>query len=112
MDTQLKYRNIIRSVLQNYADYRSTLSDGYGAQVLFDDEHGQYLVLDIGWSGDQYLHATPIHLSLIDSKIWIQYDDTEEGVVNDLIAAGVPKDDLVLGFRHPRVRQHTGFAVA
>lgn len=112
MDTRLKYQNIIKSVLQNHADYRTALPDGYVSQVLFDDERGQYLVLDIGWSGDKYLHATPIHVSLIGEKIWIQYDDTEEGVATELLAAGVPKEDIVLGFRHPKVRQHTGFAVA
>ncbi|MBW4676259.1 MAG: XisI protein [Desmonostoc geniculatum HA4340-LM1] len=112
MDTRLKYQDIIKSILQRYADHRAALPDSYDSQILFDDERGQYLVLDIGWSGDKYLHATPIHLSLINSKIWIQYDDTEEGVVTDLMEAGVPKEDIVLGFRHPKVRQHTGFAVA
>ncbi|MFN6486119.1 MULTISPECIES: XisI protein [unclassified Nostoc] len=111
MDTRLKYQDIIKTVLQNHANYRTGLPDGYASQVLFDDERGQYLVLDIGWSGDKYLHATPIHLSLIDEKIWIQWDDTEEGVATDLLEAGVPKKDIVLGFRHPKVRQHTGFAV-
>jgi hypothetical protein len=66
----------------------------------------------MGWNGDNYLHTTPIHLSLIDDKIWIQYDDTEEGIATDLIDAGVPKEDIVLGFRHPKIRRHTGFAVA
>lgn len=112
MDTKLKYQNIIKGVLQNHTDYRTGLGDGYTSQVLFDDERGQYLVLDIGWNGDKYLHATPIHLSLIGEKIWIQWDDTEEGVASDLLEAGVPKEDIVLGFRHPQVRQHTGFAVA
>ena len=112
MNTQLKYQEIIKSILQRHADYRATLPDGYNSQVLFDDERGQYLVLDIGWSDDKYLHATPIHLSLIGEKIWIQYDDTEEGVANDLMEAGVPKEHIVLGFRHPKVRQHTDFAVA
>jgi hypothetical protein len=112
MDTQLKYREIIKSVLRNHADDRTALPDSYQSQVLFDEDRGQYLILDIGWSGDQYLHATPIHISLIDNKVWIQYDDTEEGVVGDLMVAGIPKEDIVLGFRHPKVRQYTGFAVA
>ncbi|MDZ8262853.1 XisI protein [Nostoc sp. ChiQUE01b] len=108
----LKYQDIIKTVLQNHANYHRTgLPDGYASQVLFDDERGQYLVLDIGWSGDKYLHATPIHLSLIGEKIWIQWDDTEEGVATNLLEAGVPKEDIVLGFRHPKVRQYTGFAV-
>jgi len=112
MDTRLKYREILKSVLQKHADYRTTLPDGYTSQVLFDDERGQYLILDMGWSGDKYLHATPIHLSLVGNKIWIQSDDTEEGVATDLLEAGVPKKDIVLGFRHPKIREHTGFAVA
>jgi hypothetical protein len=29
MDTQLRYRDIIKSVLQNHADYRTALADGY-----------------------------------------------------------------------------------
>ena len=111
MATQLNYQQIIKSVLQEHAHYRATLPDEYTCQPLFDDEQGQYLILDMGWKGDQYLHATPIHISLVGNKIWIQYDDTEEGIATDLMAAGVPKTDIVLGFRHPKVRQHTGFAV-
>lgn len=112
MDTRLKYQSIVKNVLQNHADYRATLPDSYTSQPIFDDERGQYLILDMGWHGDKYLHATPIHISLIDDKVWVQYDDTEEGVATDLMAAGVPKEDIVLGFRHPKIRQHTGFAVA
>jgi XisI protein len=109
MDTRLKYQEIIKAVLQEHANFRNTIPDGYHSQLLFDDERGGYLVLDLGWNDDNYLHATPIHVNLIDGKIWIQYDDTEEGVATDLLAAGVPKEDIVLGFRHPRVRQYTEF---
>lgn len=48
----------------------------------------------------------------IGDKVWIKYDDTEEGVATDLVNAGIPKKNIVLGFRHPKIRQHTGFAVA
>ena len=112
MDTRLNYQNIIKTVLQNHADYRANLPDGYTSQVLFDDKRGQYLIIDLGWNGDSYLHATPIHITLIRDKVWIQYDDTEEGVATDLVNAGIPKENIVLGFRHPKIRQHTGFAVA
>ncbi|NET09834.1 MAG: XisI protein [Merismopedia sp. SIO2A8] len=49
--------------------------------------------------------------SLVDGNIWIQDDDTEDDIATDWVA-GVPKEDIVLGFRHPKVRQHTGFAIA
>ena len=112
MDTRLKYQGIIKTVLQNHANYRTTLPDGYTSQVIFDDERGHYLVLDFGWSGNKYLHATPIHLSLVVDKVWIQCDETEEGIATDLMEAGIPKEDIVLGFRYPKIRKYTGFAVA
>jgi hypothetical protein len=112
MDRTLKYQQIIKTILTENAKYRASIPDGYNSQVLFDDERGSYLVLDIGWNNDKYLHATPIHIDIIDQKIWIQYDDTEEGIANDLITAGVPKEDIVLGFRHPRMRQFTTFAAS
>ncbi|NEO44772.1 MAG: XisI protein [Moorea sp. SIO4A3] len=112
MDTRLNYQDIIKKVLMEHADYRASLPDSYDSQVLFDDQRGHYLVLDIGWNDDYYLHATPIHLDLIGDTIWIQYDDTEEGIATDLLEAGIPANDIVLGFRHPQVRQYTGFAVS
>nr|WP_287600910.1 element excision factor XisI family protein [Thiothrix sp.] len=39
-------------------------------------------------------------MRLIDGKIWIQYDGTEEGVATELLEACVPKDHIALGFRH------------
>jgi hypothetical protein len=111
MDTRLNYQDIIKKILQEHAQYRASLPDSYDSQVLFDDERGRYLVLDIGWNDDKYLHTTPLHLDLISDKIWIQYDDTEEGIATDLLEAGVPKEDIVLGFRHPKIREYTGFAV-
>jgi XisI protein len=52
-----------------------------------------------------------MHIDVKDGKIWIQYDGTEEGVANRLVAAGVPKDEIVLGFQSPFQRMHTDFAV-
>ncbi len=112
MATRIAYQDLIKRLLQEHADYRNALPDPYQSEVLFDDERGHYLVLDVGWNQDKYLHTTPIHLSLVNDKIWIQCDDTEEGIATDLLAAGVPKEDIVLGFRHPKIRQHTGFAIA
>ncbi|MGB3207023.1 MAG: element excision factor XisI family protein, partial [Crinalium sp.] len=39
-----------------------------------------------------------------------QRDFTEVGVANELLAAGVPKQDIVLGFQAPYKRKFTEFA--
>jgi hypothetical protein len=53
-----------------------------------------------------------LHIDIIDSKLWIQHDGTEEGIAGELVAAGIPKEHIVLGFKPPEQRKHTEFAVA
>jgi hypothetical protein len=53
-----------------------------------------------------------MHLDIIDGKIWIQRDGTEDGIAYELEDAGVPKCDIVLAFHSEDVRPHTGYAVA
>jgi len=111
MDTRLTYQTLIKQILLDYAQYKPAYGDIY-SRVSFDDEHGSYALLQVGWHGDEYIHGAVIHLDLLEDKIWIQCDGTEEGVATELVAAGIPKEAIVLGFRHPRVRPYTGFAVA
>jgi hypothetical protein len=109
MDTRLDYLTTIKAILQDYAEYYQ--QGGITLRKRFDDEHKSYMLLKIDWQNKKYIHRSPIHMEVIDGKIWIQHDDTEEGVATDLLKAGVPKKDIVLGFHHPKVRPHTGFAV-
>ena len=51
-----------------------------------------------------------VHIDIAGGKVLIQRDGTEHGVANELIAAGIPKDQIVLGFQAPEVRQYTEFA--
>lgn len=76
-----------------------------------DDEHGNYVILQADCCGGHYLQGTIIYIRLIDGKIWVQYDSTEYMVANELVDVGVPKTEIVLGFRHPSVKQYIGFSV-
>ena len=44
--------------------------------------------------------------------MWIRCDNTEDGIATELVAAGVPKEDIVLGFKSEAMRRDTEFAVA
>lgn len=111
MGSRLNYAEVVKKILQDYADFFSKNSI-YPLRPIFDDEHQSYLLLDVNWHGHKYIHHTPIHVDIINNKIWIQYDDTEEGIATDLLAVGVPAQDIVLGFRPAEVRPYTEFAVA
>ncbi|MGD1864684.1 MAG: element excision factor XisI family protein [Phormidesmis sp.] len=47
-----------------------------------------------------------------DDKIWIHFDGIEDSITEELVEAGIPQDKIVLSFHSPRVRQHTGYAIA
>jgi len=110
MDTQ-HYSSIIKQILTQYANYLSS-DEEVKAQVVFDDERNHYLLLEMGWQNKKYIYQLIMHLTLIDGKVWIQQDYTEAGIVDELIEMGIPPAQIVLGFRHPKLRQYTGFAVA
>lgn len=57
------------------------------------------------------MHGCLVHLDIIDGKIWVQRDETEDGVTQDLVAAGIAKDKIVLAFHPADVRQYIGYAV-
>jgi hypothetical protein len=51
-------------------------------------------------------------LEIRDGKIWILIDNTEEGIANELVDHGVPRNHIVLGFYSPQLRELGEFAVA
>jgi hypothetical protein len=114
-----QWRDVIEQVLLDYAAIPYSYSE-VRKEAVFDRERdpselgeaNRYLVLAMGWEGYRYEHGCMIHVDIIEGKIWIQRDGTEDGVALDLENAGVPKERIVLGFKPPEVRPMTGYAVA
>lgn len=111
MDNLDKYRTIIENVLTDYAKVPYAYGD-IASRVVIDCANNQYLLVNVGWDQGRRIHGCLIHLDIIDDKIWIQRDGTEEGIATLLLEAGIPKNQIVLAFRAPELRQHTGFATA
>jgi hypothetical protein len=111
MDTLDHYRQIIRSALQPYTQI-TYANINLRNLAAFDPETDQYAILSEGWDGHRHHHGCLIHIEIRDGTIWVQRDGTEDGIANELVNAGIPKDGIVLGFQEPSVRPHTGFAVA
>jgi hypothetical protein len=117
MDKLEYYRSIIKKILTGY--YEMTVKgvivcDELDADVrlAFDEERDQYLWFRSGWDDKQRICHITMYLRLKDGKIWVEEDLTDLCVVDDLLAAGIPKSDIVLGFHHPSKRALTEFATA
>jgi hypothetical protein len=111
MATLEHYRQLIERTLTAYAQIPYAYGD-IQIQTVFDRESDHYLLMLVGHEGVRRVHGCLVHVDIIDGKIWIQRDGTEQGIARDLLEAGVPKDRIVLAFRSPEMRQHTEFAVA
>lgn len=111
MDKLDNYKKIIKSVLSFYLNIKYANADISNRRA-YDDENSQFIIISEGWLDNQHFHSCLIHIEIIDKKIWIQCDNTENGIANELVKEGIPKENIVLGFHEPSVRKYTGFAVA
>jgi hypothetical protein len=111
MDTLENYRQLIRKILTEHAQIPYARGD-IQSETVFDRESDRYLLIINGRENGKRVHGCLIHVEIINGKIWIQRDGTEYGVAGELLKAGVPKDQIVLGFRSPEIRRHTEFAIA
>jgi hypothetical protein len=105
------YREIIAAVLHAY----TLIPYAYGdlrTEAIVDHTQDHYMLVTIGWDSGMRVYAVLAHIQLRDAKVWIEHDNTEDGIATELSAAGIPKDQIVLGFRPPEIRPYTEYAVA
>jgi hypothetical protein len=110
MDKLEKYRHYIKSIIEEYSQYKPSYGD-VELQVIIDKEHNHYQLMTVGWNGEKRIHGIMLHIDIKDSKIWIQHNGTERRIAQDLLELGVPKQDIVLAFHSPTRRKYSDFAV-
>jgi hypothetical protein len=110
MEVLSRYQEIIMHVLSDLAE--ACTRDGVEILPVFDAERDNYLVLDAGWAGTRRIHHIIAHLRIRNGKIWVEVDNTDFRIVEQLLEAGVPKGSIVLAFHSPQKRPLTEFAVA
>jgi len=110
MDTIESYRNIIQSVLSDYAAV-PIYNGSIDCYTVFDTQQDHYMVMDVGWDGQRRVHGCVLHLDIKKGKIWVEQNMTEMRIAQELVTRGVAKEDIVLGFIAPEMREYTGYAV-
>lgn len=111
MDDLNQYRKVIRELIETYAQYRPSLGD-VQIEVVFDEANDHYELVYAGWTGPYRIHGSVLHIDIRNEKIRIQHDGTEDGVAEELVKNGIPRDRIVLEYKPPEIRPYLEFAVA
>jgi hypothetical protein len=113
MDLAKKHKEIVKSVVLEIADMASS-SDPIEVQTIIDEERGHYILFSVGWENTNWVYGTFVHIDVkVDGKVWLQHDGTDLKVGDLLIQKGIPKNQIVVGFQPPHMRElMDGFAVA
>lgn len=112
MDKIKKYQDAIKTVIKKHSGSITPNYTEYNEMVVFDDERGHYLLMDIGWNKSKRIQNITIHIDIKEGKVWIQTDWTDTVITEQLEALGVDKQDIVLAFHAPCRRADMAYPVA
>ena len=107
MDSVEHYSQIVINLIESYAGVSSANEPDICNETLFDAVNHRYLLLSLGWSKGQRIHHTVIHIDIIDGYVWIQANNTDCLIAEELVESGISRGAIVLGMQPPEVRPHT-----
>ncbi|MBD2501167.1 XisI protein [Anabaena azotica] len=112
MDKLTEYPKIIKQILTEYVELcKVNPNSGIETFLIVDESKAHYIWMNLGWQNGDRISGITVYVRIRDNKFWIEEDWTEDGIATDLVRAGVPKEDIVLAFHEPKMRQYTDFAV-
>lgn len=113
MDTLDKeaLKQITIKILEDYLEFLGNDPETE-LELVIDETNDRYLLIETGWHQNKRIYGTLIHIDIIDGKIWIQQDGTEEGIANELVSLGVSSQQIVLAYKSLERRKITEFAVS
>lgn len=111
METLERYRSIIRDLIKRYAAYQPARGE-VEIEAICDPQNDHYELMYSGWNGPYRIHGSVLHIDIRNGKVWVQYDGTDRGIAEELVEAGIPRDQIVLGFKSPDMRPYTDFGTA
>ena len=111
MDKLTFYRQYIKELLTEYSKC-IPINGEIEVQTIFDTEHDHYQIVDLGWDKHRRIYNCIMHLDIKDGKIWIQRNQTDRLIAEELVIMGVSKQDIILGVQPVYAREYTGYGVA
>jgi len=93
MAGDVDFRQAIQTVFQRYVGLART-DRGVELIAVCDAETGNYLLMNVGWSGRDRIHSVVVHLRAIGEQIRVEWNGTDT-LIDDLIELGLREEDFV-----------------
>ena len=110
-----KNQKILAAYIQELADEKNNaLGNDLTYQPIIDLKGNHFQLMRIGWHQQKYLYAVLVHFDINaeTGNVWVQQNNTEILLDEELERRGIKKNNLVLGFRSPEMRPFSDFAIA
>ncbi|MBC8151862.1 MAG: XisI protein [Bacteroidetes bacterium] len=104
MDKIANYQQVLKAVITQYGSIKKSLTPGVKSQTIIDSDNHHYQLLSIGWHNHRFVYAVILHFDIIGEKVWIQQNNTDVLIADELISRGITKTDIVLGFVSEQAR--------
>ncbi|MBC6479745.1 MAG: XisI protein [Hormoscilla sp. GM7CHS1pb] len=95
MEHSLNYADILKQTLQEATRDQPSVQ-AIKVYPVCDTETGHFLVLATGYDKQRWMDSIIFHARLLDPLVVIELDNFEDGLTEDLIAAGIPLNILSL----------------
>jgi len=92
------YHQIVQELLTKYSKI-PYLHDHLTDETIFDQAAGRYLLVTVGWQGRKRVNTIVLHLDVRNDQVWIQCNNTDQNIEQELVEAGIPKTAIM----HPHV---------
>ena len=112
MENVTLYKNIILTILEEFANDWNNSSQPLEYEIIADEKRQRFQLVCLGWVNEKYTHFTIFHIDIRNGKVWIQENRTDIKIAQELTKRGIPKTDIVLGIQPPELRKYSEYAVA
>ena len=101
-------RQIVRDIIVHYSQFQPSIGE-VELEVVIDEENDHYQLLQNGWTGRFRVEGSLIHIDIRNGKVVIQSDGTADSIAGQLVEKGIAREDIVLAYKHPDLRECSEF---
>jgi XisI protein len=115
MDRIIRFQRTIETVMAEFVKERegsNESEDQVTYKMIADEKQHRYQLVLTGWHKRERIYHVLFHVEINNNKIWIEEDNSEDSIAEMLVAHGISKKDIVLGYFTEFHRKHTEYAVA